>query len=149
MEKGVVAGVAAVGGGKDAESQFRDELKKRGAALQELFWQELERTRNRLKEAGLAEGRRTVALAGGAGDWRRPEAGGQGALARLRRRRMLKVEGAQSQDWGDMAEEEDDVPSAQDLGGLKATIPHCGKDRTAGAAKVEDNAELLFPEQRV
>jgi len=42
----------------DPDNQFRDELKKRGAALQELFWQELERTRSRLKEAGFAEGKR-------------------------------------------------------------------------------------------
>jgi len=32
--------------------RFEEELKRRGAALQELFWQELERTRHRLKEAG-------------------------------------------------------------------------------------------------
>jgi len=38
----------------DSERQLRDELKARGAALQELFWQELERTRSRLREAGLA-----------------------------------------------------------------------------------------------
>lgn len=37
----------------DSERQFREELKARGAALQELFWQELERTRHRLREAGL------------------------------------------------------------------------------------------------
>jgi len=49
----------------DPESEFRDELKKRGAALQELFWQELERTRNRLKEAGLSEGRRGALCNGG------------------------------------------------------------------------------------
>merc|ERR1719323_2245020 len=36
----------------DPEREFREELKARGAALQELFWQELERTRNRLREAG-------------------------------------------------------------------------------------------------
>jgi len=77
----------AVNGTADPEGQFRDELKKRGAALQELFWQELERTRSRLKEAGLAEGRR---------------GGGQGSLgdrgdalsAHLPKRRMLKVEGS-------------------------------------------------------
>jgi len=39
----------------DSERQLREELKARGAALQELFWQELERTRNRLREAGLVE----------------------------------------------------------------------------------------------
>lgn len=36
----------------DPERELRDELRARGAALQELFWQELERTRNRLREAG-------------------------------------------------------------------------------------------------
>jgi len=36
----------------DPEKRFREELKARGAALQELFWQELERTRSRLREAG-------------------------------------------------------------------------------------------------
>lgn len=77
------SGAAGKGGPLDPESQFRDELKKRGAALQELFWQELERTRNRLKEAGLAEGRRG-SVPGGASDR-------GGAAARLPRRRMLKV----------------------------------------------------------
>jgi len=42
---------------EDPEKQFREELRARGAALQELFWQELERTRNRLREAGFAQGR--------------------------------------------------------------------------------------------
>eukprot|EP00418_Pyrodinium_bahamense_P052416 CAMPEP_0179165860 /NCGR_PEP_ID=MMETSP0796-20121207/81471_1 /TAXON_ID=73915 /ORGANISM="Pyrodinium bahamense, Strain pbaha01" /LENGTH=1014 /DNA_ID=CAMNT_0020868431 /DNA_START=44 /DNA_END=3089 /DNA_ORIENTATION=- len=37
----------------EPERQFRDELNARGVALQELFWQELERTRSRLREAGL------------------------------------------------------------------------------------------------
>eukprot|EP00929_Paragymnodinium_shiwhaense_P053000 TRINITY_DN26538_c0_g1_i1.p1 TRINITY_DN26538_c0_g1~~TRINITY_DN26538_c0_g1_i1.p1 ORF type:complete len:1041 (-),score=157.79 TRINITY_DN26538_c0_g1_i1:93-3215(-) len=36
--------------------KFRDELRARGAALQELFWQELERTRGRLREAGYLDG---------------------------------------------------------------------------------------------
>merc|ERR1712048_297834 len=39
-------------GPDDPDTQFREELKVRGAALQELFWQELERTRNRLRQAG-------------------------------------------------------------------------------------------------
>lgn len=37
---------------QEAQTRFRDELKARGAALQELFWEELERTRNRLRDAG-------------------------------------------------------------------------------------------------
>lgn len=41
---------------EDPEAQFREELKARGAALQELFWQELERTRNRLRDAGFVHG---------------------------------------------------------------------------------------------
>merc|ERR1712032_372586 len=46
----------------ELESQFRGELKARGAALQELFWQELDRTRSRLREAGFADGGRVAGL---------------------------------------------------------------------------------------
>merc|ERR1712151_620310 len=44
---------------EDPEAQFREELKARGAALQDLFWQELERTRNRLRDAGFVNNTKT------------------------------------------------------------------------------------------
>eukprot|EP00927_Polykrikos_kofoidii_P056276 TRINITY_DN50425_c0_g1_i1.p1 TRINITY_DN50425_c0_g1~~TRINITY_DN50425_c0_g1_i1.p1 ORF type:complete len:1091 (-),score=113.46 TRINITY_DN50425_c0_g1_i1:92-3364(-) len=50
-------GVGSHRGTPEAQSQFRDELKARGAALQDLFWQELQRTRSRLKDAGYIETR--------------------------------------------------------------------------------------------
>lgn len=93
----------ASSGPLDPEGQFREELKKRGAALQELFWQELERTRNRLKEAGLAEGRRTGWAGDGTGvGSARQTSGNMAALDSitdgiganlLPKRRMLKVDG--------------------------------------------------------
>lgn len=51
--RGLLAGGKDLPEASDAEAAFHEELKKRGAALQELFWQELERTRNRLRQAGI------------------------------------------------------------------------------------------------
>jgi len=49
---------------QEAQSRFREELKARGAALQELFWEELERTRHRLRDAGYLDAHHSNQLQG-------------------------------------------------------------------------------------
>lgn len=62
-----------------ANKSLQDELKQKGPALQELFWEELERTRARLREAGFVSQKRDAFREVSKGQRSRDEGAGPGA----------------------------------------------------------------------